>query len=196
MKKKNNLKMKFLILFCLLFISNCQNYNHFVDFDYLDSEKFGQINFLYFNLTNNTADTICLSTRNILVKVLKKEKLLENEEIKTRGQLILDRSDKNKERIKNWLAEEEKTDLLKHTFATKLFYKNFGKNKYKNSREFVIQSIKADCIILKPKQTVIYSKIFNNSAFDNKCKVNVSYLTTKRFSYFIDDTGKEVFINN
>lgn len=184
------------MFFCLSFLLNCQNYRDSVEFEYLDFEKFGQINFFYFNITNNTTDTIYLSTRNILVTVLKKEKLLENEEIKTRGQLIFDRSDKNKERIKNWLAEEEKTDSLKHTFATNLFYKNFGKNKYKNSREFVIRCIKADCIILKPKQTAIYSKIFNNSAFDNKCKVNISYLNTKRFSYFVDDTGKEVTINN
>jgi len=192
----NILKMKFFILFCLLFFLNCQNHSHSVDFEYLDSETFGQINFLYFNITNNTTDTIYLSSRNIKLSVIKGNKFLKNEEIKTRGQLIFDRSNKNKERENIWLAEEEKTDLLKDTFATNLFYKNFGKNKYKNSKEFVIRCIKADCIILKPKQTFIYSKIFNNSAFDSKCKVNISYPNTKRFSYFVDDTGKEVEINN
>jgi len=180
----------------LIVFSNCQNHSHSVDFEYLDSETFGQINFLYFNITNNTKDTIYLSSRNIKLSVIKGNKFLKNEEIKTRGQLIFDKSNKNKERENIWLAEEEKTDLLKDTFATNLFYKNFGKNKYKNSREFIIRCIKADCIILKPKQTFIYSKIFNNSDFDNKCKVNISYLNTKRFSYFVDDTGKEVEINN
>jgi len=195
-EKRNIFKMGFLMFFCVSFLINCQNYKDSVEFEYLDFEKFGQINFLYFNITNNTTDTIYLSTRNISATVLKKEKLLENEEIKTRGQLIFNSSDKNKERIKNWLAEEEKTDLLKHTFATNLFYKNSGKIKYKSRREFIIQCKKADCIILKPKQTFIYSKIFNNSDFDSKCKVNISYLNTKRFSYFVDDTGKEVEINN
>jgi hypothetical protein len=195
MKKRNNLKMGFLMFF-LSILSNCENYNHSVQCEYLDFEKFGRISFLYYNITNNTADTIYISTKNIIVKVIKRNKLLKNEEIKTRGQLIFETSDKNKSRIKIQFEQEKKTDSLKHVFAKKMFYKNFGNNKYKRNKEFIIQCIKNDCMVLIPKQSVIYSKLFNNSVFDEKCKVNIIYLNNKRFTYFVDDTGKKVEINN
>lgn len=86
---------------------------------------------------------------------------------------------------------------MKVKFANKLYEKNFGSNViYKKDKEFIMESIVNNCIILMPNEVLDYTSGFYSKKFDKKCKVSAKYIDSKRFTYFIDDRGKKIDINN
>lgn len=173
-----------------------QNYSNQVNIKYLDLEKFANSSkqfILYFKIKNNTNDTLYLSRKNIIIKVTNKGKSLENERNTSIGQVIFRASKKNKSKIDAENLQDEKTALLRHNFAEKLYYKNFAKDKVKRNKEFVVRVIENDCIVILPNATVNYSQIFINSLFNRNCKINARYLNNKIFTYYM--AGDENKIN-
>lgn len=92
---------------------------------------------------------------------------------------------------------EEKINYLKVKFANKLYNKNFGSTStYKDSKDFIIESIVQDCIVLIPNESIVYNKGFYSKSFDKTCKVSAKYSGNRVFTYFVDDNGKKIEINN
>ena len=86
---------------------------------------------------------------------------------------------------------------LKLEFANKLYDKNFGaSSKYVNEKDFIIQNIIQDCIILLPKHSMDYSIGFYSFRFDQTCVVKGVYNDSARFTYFIDANGNKIDIYN
>ena len=194
------IKKRFFVLFvAICFSFSCQRNSDIISLKYVDFEKFGNsshLNVLFFEIKNNSSDTIYLSKRNIVIDVLKKNTKLNDEKDKSIGLIYHKTTTKNKDKIDRENAQEKETALLRHKFAEKLFYKNFAKSKPKNNKEFVIRIIDADCIVLLPNKKINYGKIFNNVAFDNSCKVNASYKSNKIFTFFMTTNDKVINIYN
>lgn len=196
------MKIKKKLFVLLAFVSFSFNYQKGLDnisFKYLDFEKTGNsssLNFLFLEIQNNSSDTIYLSRKNIIINVLKNKTELHDEINKSIGQLFYKPTKKNKAKITRENIQEKQTARLRHNFAKKIFYKNFSKDKSKQNKDFIIQTIENDCIVILPKQTINYGTMFNNNAFDNNCKVNIKYNNSKRFTFFMDANDKVVNIYN
>lgn len=174
-----------------------QNYSDKVSIEYLNFEKFGNssIRFLfYFKIKNNTAETLYLSRKNIIITVTKKEKLLMNEPNTSSGLVFHTASKKNKPKVDAENENDEKTKSLRHNFAKKLYYKNFTKYKLVSDKEFVVSVIESDCIVILPKSTVNYSRVFINNLFTRDCKVKAKYDDNKIFTYYMSGADNKVNI--
>lgn len=158
----------------------------------------GDLNKLNFELKNNTLDTLYISRQNIDFNI-KKEKYILKNTINTssigspffwpriRKQFKCEEKDKYEKYLEN----------LKLKFAKKLYEKNFGSNDaYEKYKDFILESIVSDCIVLMPNEAIDYECHFRNEKFDKTCKVNVKYIDNKRFTCFVDDSGKKIDINN
>lgn len=194
------IKKKLFVLFVsLCFSFNCQRDLEIISFKYLDFEKFGNsshLNLLFLEIKNNSSDTIYLSRKNIVIHVFKEDMKLNDEKNKSIGLIFHESTKKNKDKIDRENIQEKETALLRHNFAEKMFYKNFAKSKSKQNKEFIIRIIEDDCIVLLPNRAINYGRIFNNVAFDNSCKVDVSYDYNKIFTFFMTANDKVVNIYN
>ena len=174
-----------------------QNYSDKVSIEYLNFEKFGNSSkefLFYFKIKNNTAETLYLSRKNIIITVTKKEKLLMNEPITISGLVFHTASKKNKSKVDAENENDEKTESLRHSFAKKLCKKNFTKYKLVSDKEFVVSVIESDCIVILPKSTVNYSRIFINNLFSSDCKVKAKYVDNKIFTYYMTGADNKVDI--
>lgn len=174
-----------------------QNYSDKVSIEYLNFEKFGNSSkefLFYFKIKNNTADTLYLSRKNIIITVTKKEKLLMDQPNTSSGLVFHTASKKNKSRIAAENENDEKTESLRHNFAKKLYYKNFTKYKLVSDKEFVVSVIESDCIVILPKSTVNYGRIFINNLFNSDCKVKAKYDDNKIFTYYMSGADNKVNI--
>jgi hypothetical protein len=189
MKGLNKFLIIILLFFNLSFTVNCQNSLKKIQIEYLDFEKIGgssKLKLIYFKIKNNTKDTLYLSNKNIKFNVLKNGKQLKDEEYNSRGQIVFKPLPKNKAKIDKEEEHHKKTAKLKHNFAKKTFYKNFGNNKYKTYRESIIRNIENACIVILPNESINCSKLFNNVLFDKTCNVDIKYANNKIFTYFVD----------
>lgn len=199
------MKKAFLILLlCITFLSNTNSKNQLNDglnIIYLgSSSSVYRPNFpsLEFEISNKSKDTLYISENNILITVFKgKSALKQDKVLPSIGTPFI------KPMIRKQFKSEEKDkyerllENLKLKFANKLYTKNFGSNtKYIDSKDFIIENIVRDCIVLMPNESIDYSSGFYSKKFDKACKVSVKYLDSKRFTYFIDDSGKKIDINN
>ncbi|WP_173965137.1 hypothetical protein, partial [Flavobacterium collinsii] len=155
-----------------------------------------RLNLLFFEIKNNSLDTIYLSKKNIVIHVLKNYVKLNDEEDRSSALILHKSTEKNKDKIDRENDQEKETALLRHNFAEKMFYKNFAKSKSKQNKDFIIRIIEADCIVLLPNKTINYGRIFNNVAFDNSCEVDISYDYNKIFTFFMTANDKVVNIYN
>lgn len=152
---------------------------------------------LNFEIINKTKDTMYLSDTNIFIKIIKEEKILKEDKPQSIGTPYVRPVISKGFVCKEQKEYDEKINSFKLKFANKLYDKNFGSNTiYKNSKDFIIESIVRDCIILMPNESIDYSSGFYSKLFDKTCKVTVKYLDNKRFTYFVDDKGKKIDINN
>lgn len=152
---------------------------------------------LEFEISNNSRDTIYLSKQNIIVKVIKEKSILREKKTSTVGTPFVKPIIRNTILCKEEKERQERMNRLKFKFASKLYEKNFGSNTvYKDSKDFIIENIVRDCIILMPNESIDYDIGFYSEKFDKTCKVDVKYLYIKRFTYFVDDKGKKIDINN
>jgi|SRR6218665_2095273 len=152
---------------------------------------------LNFEIRNNTKDTLYLSEMNISVKVIKGGKTLEEDNSKSIGTPYV-RPVINKGFVcKEEKEYKEKINSLKVKFAEKLYQKNFGSNTtLVDDKNFIIESIIRDCVVLMPNEAIDYTSGFYSEKFDKNCKVSAKYLDSKRFTYFIDNSGKKIDIMN
>ena len=174
-----------------------QNYSDKVSIEYLNFEKFGNSSkefLFYFKIKNNTAETLYLSRKNIIITVTKKEKLLMTQPITSSGLVFHTASKKNKSKVDAEKENDEKTKSLRQNYAKKLYYKNFSKHKLVSDKEFVVSVIESDCIVILPKSTVNYGRIFTNSLFTRDCKVKAKYDDKKIFTYYMSGADKKVNI--
>jgi hypothetical protein len=149
-----------------------------------------------FNLVNITNDTLYLSDKNLNIRLIKNHKSINWDYPKVHVQPFVKPVLKNGEQIDDKikiLNKEDPKDKLAKNFATKLFFKNLNANvqliKYK---EIIVKNIVDDCTILLPAETYNYEIGFYSKKFDKTCKVSVKYLDNKRFTYFVDDSGKKI----
>lgn len=149
-----------------------------------------------FNLVNITNDTLYLSDKNLRIRLIKNNKSINWDYPKVDVQPFVKPILKNGEQIDNKieiLDKEDPKDKLANNFATKLFFKNLNVNlqlmKYK---EIIVKTIVDNCTILLPAETYNYEIGFYSKKFDKTCKVSVKYLDNKRFTYFVDDSGKKI----
>lgn len=185
-----------MLLVSISFSFDCQKSLDIVSFKYLGFDKYGNsssLKLLFLEIKNNSSDTLYLSKKNIIIKVLKKNKKINNKDNKSIGQIFYKPTNKNKSKIDIENAQEKQTAILRHNFAKKIFHKNFKKNKSKENEDFIIQIIENDCIVILPNKSVNHGIIFNNDAFDNSCNVNFQYEHNKRFTFF--ENGKDKVIN-
>ena len=189
------------VVFALFFnVASCQTTKPKFRIERIKFENENGLVNVTFNLVNITNDTLYLSNKNLNIKLIKNHKLVRWEYPKFDIQIFVKPVLKNGEQINRKieiLKEEDPKDKLANNFATKLFLKNLNVNmqlmKYK---EIIIKTIVDDCTILLPAETYKYEIGFYSKKFDKTCKVSVKYLESKRFTYFIDDSGKKVDINN
>ncbi len=153
-----------------------------------------------FNLVNITNDTLYLSDKNLRIRLIKNNKSINWDYPKVDVQPFVKPVLKNGEQIDNKieiLNKEDPKEKLANNFATKLFFKNLNVTvqlmKYK---EIIVKTIVDDCTILLPTETYNYEIGFYSKIFDKTCKVEVKYLESKRFTYFVDDSGNKIDINN
>lgn len=193
-------KLVYIICICFLIMSHKQN-NNFenINFYYLGYESKTYLNnfiLLQFEIENLTNDTIYLSEKNIDLKIFKNKKNINEDNLPTYLPFI------RPTKIKEFKCEEKEKyeksiEELKLKFANKLYEKNFGKNTvYKDSKDLILENIIRDCIVLMPNESIDYNKGFYSKKFDKNCKVSVKYSENKRFTYFVNDSGKRVDIND
>ncbi|WP_374505015.1 hypothetical protein [Flavobacterium sp.] len=152
---------------------------------------------LNFEIINNTEDTIYLSEKNVFIVVIKEGRKLKEDKFQSIGTPYVRPVISKGFVYKEEKEYEEKVNSLKVKFANKLYEKNFGSNAvYKKDKEFIIESIVNNCIILMPYEILDYTSGFYSKKFDKTCKVSAKYIDSKRFTYFIDDNGKKIDINN
>ena len=189
------------VVFALFFnVASCQTTKQKFGIERVKySNENGLVN-VTFNLVNITNDTLYLSDKNLSIRLIKNHKICNWDYPKFDVQPFVKPVLKNGEQIDNKieiLNKEDQKDKLVNNFATKLFLKNLNVNvqlmKYK---EIIIKTIVDDCTILLPAETYKYEIGFYSKKFDKTCKVTVKYLDNKRFTYFVDDKGKKIDINN
>jgi len=193
------MKKTYIIIYCLIFLqinfsAVSQKYNNNVKFQYLYGQKSGNVSketLLYFSIRNDSNDTLYLSKNNILVTVNKNGKALKELDNKATGQFIFESDKKSKAFITAQNLQEKETKLLRNSFANKLYNKNFSYEKLKRDKEFVIDLIETKCIVILPYKTINYARIFVNSEFDKRCKVNAKYLSNNIFTYYMDVRDKK-----
>lgn len=152
---------------------------------------------LEFEITNNSQDTIYLSKQNIVVIVIKGKSIIKEGKPTTIGTPFVKPIIRNTIFCKEQKENQEKINSLKLKFANNLYDKNFASNTlYKNNKDFIIENIIRDCVVLMPNESIGHSSGFYSKLFDKTCKVSVKYLDSKRFTYFVDDSGKKININN
>lgn len=170
-----------------------------INFYYLGYESKTYLNnfvLLQFEIENVSNDTIYLSEKNIDLKIFKNKKNIKEDNLPIYLPFI------RPTKIKQFKCEEKEKyvkviEELKIKFANKLYEKNFASNTvYKNYKDYILENIINDCIVLMPNESINYSKGFYSQKFDKTCKVSVKYTEKKRFSYFVDNSGKRVDINN
>ena len=188
------IKKKLIIILTVVFSSfNCQHSKKDLILTYLDFENFcgsKSLNLLFFEIKNNTSDTLYLSRNNIAIRVFKDNKQLNNNENKSIGQILCSEKYKNQSKIESEITNEKLTAILKHSFAKKLYSKNFKNLKSKISEDFIIQVIKNATIVILPNKSINYSTIFNNEEIDNSCKVYAEYKNVSTFTFFHNGSGK------
>ncbi|WP_131701507.1 hypothetical protein [Flavobacterium sp. ABG] len=193
-------KLVYIICICFLIMSHKQN-NNFenINFYYLGYESKTYLNnfvLLQFEIENLTNDTIYLSEKNIDLKIFKNKKKINEDNLPTYLPFI------RPIKIKEFKCEEKERyeksiEELKLKFANKLYEKNFSTNTiYKDSKDFILENIIRDCIVLMPNESIDYNKGFYSKKFDKNCKVSVKYSENKRFTYFVNDSGKRIDIND
>lgn len=200
---KKNIIFILVICFSFFFESSFfvrQTINEKIKLTYLGYEinryRFNYQN-LNFEIINNTKDTIYLSEKNIFIKVIKKGKTLKEDKPQSIGTPYVRPVISKGFVCKEEKEYEEKINSLKVKFANKLYNKNFGSNSvYKDSKDFILENIVRDCIVLMPNESMDYSSGLYSAKFDKTCKVEAKYLDNKVFSYFVNDNGKRVNINN
>lgn len=189
------------IVFILFFnIVSCQTTKQRIKLDkihYINENGFLNITF---NIVNLSKDTLYLNHKRLIVKFIKKNKPIKWEYPKVDVQPFIKPVLKSGEQIQiksEVLNNEDPKEKLMTYFANKLFLKNVEINhkllKYKDK---VIQKIIDDCIVLLPLETYEYETNLFSKNFDKTCKVSVKYLDSKKFTYFMDESGKKVDINN
>ena len=161
-----------------------------MDFENFCGSK--SLNLLFFEIKNNTSDTLYLSRNNIAIRVFKDNKQLNNNENKSIGQILCSEKYKNQSKIESEITNEKLTAILKHSFAKKLYSKNFKDKKPKITEDFIVQVIENATIVILPNKSINYSTIFNNEEFDNSCKVNVEYKNDKAFTFFYNGNVEQV----
>jgi hypothetical protein len=153
-----------------------------------------------FNLVNITGDTLYLSNKNLNIKLIKNNKTLKWEYPKVDVQPFIKPVLKNVEQMQikpEILNKEDPKEKLATHFASKLFLKNVKINdKLLRYRDRIIQNIIDDCIVLLPSETYEYETYLFSKKFDKTCKVSVKYSASKRLTYFVNDSGKRVDIND
>lgn len=197
------MKKTFLIFFlCITFLNNTNRkniLNESIIITYLGySNSIYRPNFpsLEFEITNKSKDTLYISENNIQTTVIKNKVVLKQDKvIPSIGTPFM------KPMFRKQFKSEEKNkynkliEKLKFKFANKLYEKNFGSNNtYEESKDFIIENIVRDCIILFPSESIDHSVGFYSKKFDKTCKVSVKYLDSEIFTYFVDDNGKKIDI--
>jgi hypothetical protein len=152
---------------------------------------------LEFEISNNSQDTIYLSKQNIVVTVTKGKSIIKEEKPSTIGTPFVKPIIRNTIFCKEQKENQEKINSLKLKYANNLYNKNFGSNTlYKGDKDFIIENIIKDCIVLMPSESIDYSNGFRSKLFDKTCKISAKYSDNKRFTYFVDDRGKKINIDN
>jgi hypothetical protein len=196
--------MFYIFMFSMLFLNNTTTAQKAVfselEIRYLGFRSdfyFSNFYILEFDITNKSQDTLYISKRNILIKVFNgKSVLKEKSDLSIGTPLILLRN------TRQFKCEEKDNyekviEKLKLNFANKLFDKNFGSNsEYKGSKDFILENIIGDCIVLLPYESIDYSKGFYNEKFNKNCRVSSVFINKKTFSSFVNDYDKNVEINN
>lgn len=192
---------KLIILFGILLCFGFNTKSEKIKITYLGFEYYvhpgGSLNDLNFELKNNTLDTLYISRQNITFNIRKGNSVLKEVQNKSIGSLFFLPRVRKQFLCDDKVKYEKYLENLKLKFANKLYEKNFGSNTvYKNSKDFIIENIVRDCIILMPNEAIDYDCHFHNEKFDKTCKVEAKHIDNKVFTYFVNDNGKRVDINN
>lgn len=193
---------KIVLLFAILFSFGFKTGSEKINARYLGFEYYvypgGNLNKLNFEIKNNTLDTLYISNKNLSF-IVKKGKIVlkEDKSSSSIGSPFFLPRVRKQFRCEEKDRYEKEIEKLKLKFAKKLYQKNFSSTpKYINSKDFIIENIVRDCIVLIPNEAIDYDFHFRNEKFDKTCKVSVKYSDNKRFTYFVDDKGKKIDINN
>ena len=196
-------KVFYVCVFSLLLLSNTfieKQLNNKIKITYLGYKSdvySSDFPTLEFEITNNSQDTIYLSKQNIVVTVIKGKSIIKEGKPSTIGTPFVKPVIRNTIFCKEQKENQEKINSLKLKFANNLYNKNFASNTlYKNDKNFIIENIIRDCIVLMPNESIDYNKGFYSKSFDKTCKVSAKYSDNKVFTYFVDDNEKKIEINN
>jgi hypothetical protein len=189
-----------IVFFLFLNVAYCQITKQKIRIERIKyvNEK-GSIN-LTFNMMNITSDTLYLSRKKINIRLIKNHKSIKWEYPKFDIQIFVKPVLRNGEQIYKTPEvtniKDPKEKAAKY-FANKLFLKNSAtNNELIRYRDRVIQNIVDDCIILLPLETYEYETFLFSKKFDKTCKVSVKYSDNKKFTYFLDESGKKIEITN
>lgn len=196
--KTYNLTLLFILAFGAVF---SQTRKQSVKIENIRFEVENYIVNVKFNIVNMTQDTLYISERNIDIQLIKKSKLIKWEYPKVDIHPFVKSVLKNKtygfENKTVTSTQDNIRDKLANCFANKLFLKNLKVNKeFEKHKNVIVENIVEDCIVLLPLETYDYEKGFYSKKIDKTCKVSVKYLRSKRFTYFVNDNGKKIDINN
>ena len=153
-----------------------------------------------FDIVNLSKDTLYLNYKALIIKIIKKNKIIKWEYPKVDVQPFIKPVLKNNEQIydkRDILNKEDPTEKLVTSFANKLFIKNEKINhKLSKYTDRIIQNIIDNCIVLLPLETYKHETYLFSKKIDKTCRVSVKYSDSKIFTYFVDDNGKRIEINN
>lgn len=189
------------IAFFLFFnVVSCQTTKQKIKIDrikFINENGFLKITF---NIINLSKDTMFLNYKMLNIRAVKNQKNVKLDYPNVHEQPFIKPVFKNGEQVQiktEGLNKEDLKEKSANYFANKLFLKNLEINhKLLKYRDRIIQNIVNNCIVLLPSETYEYETYLFSKKFDKTCKVSVKYIDSKRFTYFVDDSGKKIDINN
>lgn len=158
-----------------------------------------------FNIVNLSKDTLFLNYKMLNITAVKKQKIVKLDYPNVHEQPFIKPVFKNGEQLQTrtldlkteGLNKEDPKEKSAYYFGNKLFLKNLLINqKLLKYRDRIIQNIVDNCIVLLPSEIYEYETYLFSKKFDKTCKVSVKYSNSKRFTYFVDDSGKKIDIYN
>jgi hypothetical protein len=142
---------------------------------------------LKFEFTNTGLDTLYISRENIEVTVTKNNVVIESAKPGL-GQVSFPRS-RIKDSCSEFMNQLKKTEKMRIDFANKMFEKNCSDKKFLDQKEYFVETISYECIVILPGETIYYGNLFNCKPFDNTFVVTAKYNNKKVFCMYNSGEG-------
>lgn len=202
------MKKYILTIFVFILFFNvvlCQTTKQKIKIDrvlYINENGFLKITF---NIVNLSKDTLFINYKMLNITAVKYQKIIKLDYPNVHEQPFIKPVFKNGEQLRTRtldlnteaLNKEDPKEKSAYYFANKLFLKNLLINhKLLKYRDKIIQNIVDNCIVLLPSEIYEYETYLFSKKFNKTCKVSVKYSNSKRFTYFVDESGKKIDIYN